>query len=265
MIKFPKMTSSKLKTILGICLAVLAGAASGPLLGAPVRIELGGSVWSLRPFTTPIEDETEKVIEREILRFLEPILQYIPPPDIREDLNLGSSGECLSATLWIPLGANRLEAGLKCSLVRFRVPFVLTVEQSYSVLGYDLIRVKGTADGRVRFNTFMFGLLGRWTFLHAGRWSWSLTAGATAFPFEGDVAGRYELTASSPIGSKTISGSDQITIDELRQDHEDIPTVLIAPWISTAWEIKLSGRIGLVLEAALSQGSFLSAGLSIGL
>jgi hypothetical protein len=230
-----------------------------------VRVELAASAWSLQPFTTPIEDETENVIEREILRFLRPVLQYITPPPIRENLELESEGVCGSATLWVPLLSNRLEAGARVSYARLRVPFVLTVEQTYEILGYDLVKVRGAADGRVRFDTMMFGLLGRWTFLRSGRLSWSLTAGATALPFEGDVEGRYELSASSPIGSISKTGSDRITIEELRRDHEDIPSVLVAPFLSTACAIRVSGRIGLVLEAALSQGSFLSAGLSIAL
>jgi len=252
-------------TAAGFILALLAFAATLSAAPARVRVEIAASAWSLRPFTTPIEDESEKVIEREILRFLRPVLEYITLPPIRENLELGSSGACGSATLWIPLLSNRLEAGARVAYARFKVPFVLTVEQTYEVLDYDLVKVRGAADGRVLFDTLMFGLLGRWTFLRAGRLSWSLTAGATALPFEGDVEGRYELSASTPIGSVSKSGSDRITIEALRRDHEDIPSVLLAPWISTACEVRLAGRLGLVLEAGLSQGSFLSAGLSIGL
>lgn len=253
------------KPFLTVILALFAAGQAAPLRAAHVRIELGGSFWTLSPFTTPIEDETKKVIEQEILRFMRPILKYIPPPEIRQNLNLDSSGACWSATVWVPLYSDRLEAGLKCSVVRLRVPFTLTVEQEYSIIGYDLVRVHGAADGRVRFNTFIVGLIGRWTFLRTGRLLWSLTAGATAFPFKGDVAGSYELTATTPLGSLTASGSDKVTIDELRRDYEDIPSVLIFPYISAACEIRLARRVGLVFEAAVSQGTFLSAGLSIGL
>lgn len=249
----------------GIALAaVLASAGAAPLSAASVRFEFSASAWSLRPFTTPIEDETENVIEREILRFLKPVLEYVTLPPIRENLTLDSSGGCWSAAVWVPV-SDRLELGVRGGAARLRVPFILSVEQSYEILGYDLVKIRGDADGRVRFTTVLVGLLGRWTVLRRGRLAWSFSAGATALPFKGDVEGRYVLTAETPLGPVAKSGDDRITIEELREVYEDIPAVLIAPWVSTACAVRLSGRLELVLEAGLSQGSFLSAGLSVGI
>jgi hypothetical protein len=245
---------------------LLAAAGAAPAAAAVhVRFELSGGAWSLDPFTTRIEDESKKVIEQEILRFMAPILKYIPPPDISQSLIIDSSGTCASLGVWVPLYKDRLEAGLKFSLVRLRVPFKLSVEQAYTILGYDIVRVNGTADGRIHFNTFIFALLGRWTFLRVGRFGWSVTAGVADLPFRGDVGGSYILTASTPLGSLTASGSDQITIEELRKDYKDIPTYLLSPYLALAWEVRLARRISLVLEAALAHGSYLSAGLTIGL
>lgn len=256
------MTSKK---AFAIGLGLLALGASAPLPAAPIRIELAGSFWKLSPFTTPIEEHSEKLIRQKVYEILGPILPYIPDPEIREDLSLGSSGGAASATLWIPLFTDRLEAGLRCSVVRFRVPFTLTVEQSYSVLGYELVHVDSGAEGRVRLNSFAAGLLGRWTFLQTRRFRWSLTGGVTGLVFEGDLKADLETTIRTPLGSLTFLDGDEATIDELRDKFEDIPSCLFFPYLSTACEIRISRRLGIILEAAVSQGMFLSVGIAIGI
>lgn len=239
-------------------------AAAAPLRGGDrVEIHLTGGAWTLSPFVTMLERETEALIEDELTRVLGDVL----PAGIAlvpfSRLDLSSSGGYAGVSAWLDLGASRrFGVGGQVQYMDSRMPYALSAEQTVSIWGWDLAGLRVRADGRVRLRTGAVSLLGRWTAVRGRRVELFVSAGATLLAFDGRLSMRQDSVLTTPLGDVDSTSSFELPIDEIRDWNRSVPALIFSPRAGLGLAIRLTDGLGLLVEAATSQGSFLGAGLS---
>ena len=222
-------------------------------------LQLSYGRWTLSPYTSLVERESENLIKRELTRLVDSIL----PQDVFstfEDINLSSSGEMVSCSLWYRF--NRFSLGLKGDYFEFDMPFTLSAEQSITFLDIELANVRTEGRGEVRLSALMVSLLARWEVLALSRFSLFVQGGLSALPYDGEVYLDQHTVIGTPLGDLEYSGDLSETIDNIRSWDEDIPSVLWAPVFGISGRYLVYRGLGVFLDVGFSQGTVVAAGLS---
>ncbi len=222
-------------------------------------LELSYGRWSLSPYTSLAERETENLIKRELTRVVDSFLPNNVFSSL-ESIDLSSSGQMVSFTLWYRF--NRFALGLKTDYFEFLMPFSISAEQSLSFLDFALVDVRTEGRGEVRLSSLMLSLLARWEVIASSKFQLFLQGGLNALPYAGEISLTQTTTVATPLGDAVYSGDLSETIENIRSWDEDIPAFLWAPVFGAKARYALHPRVGLFLDLAFAQGTILSAGLS---
>ena len=79
--------------------------------------------------------------------------------------------------------------------------------------------------------------------------------------YEGDVGIQQKVVLDTPVGDLSYAGSFDHTIKDMRDLSEDIPASFFSPEFGTQLQYAFHQHLGLIIDAAFSQGSFFSGGI----
>jgi hypothetical protein len=247
---------------MGIGLLLLL--ASLPQSASDWEWQFAAGPWTLQPLTSPVERLAEKVVAEEARELLAPLLGDFSAIGIQPDVDLRSRGNFASAVLWRLLSAGRFAIGLSATYARFSLPFSLRDEQAIYFQGIPVATLTTSGDGWIEMRTFMLGLQGRWLAYKRGRVEMYASSGLALLRIRGDMHLPFTARLVSILGNAELSGSEDLTLDELRNENGDIPAWSLSPAAGISLHYCLGRSSRLLIGIDLSQGTFLSAGLALG-
>lgn len=224
-----------------------------------IQIAYGG--WSLSPFITSVEKETERIIGDEVYNIVQAQLPGIDLTAFQSDLDLTSSGQSLTFSLWLGLGQNRFFLGVRGQYYKFKLPYSLDSVQSISLLGFPLAELESHVDGVLNLSSAILSPLVRWTALSSKALSLSLYGGLAIFHYSGDYTLNGDILIKTPLGDFEYHGEDVQDLDALRAWSDRIPTWIVSPSLGLMMQVKLSRELGILLDVSISHGLFFSAGI----
>jgi len=247
-----------------VLIFALAGAARAQT--SPFEIQAFGGGWSLSPFRPLVETECERLIRSGFSGSVGSVLALVSLSPLDASVSLGtSSGYFFGGTLWYRFEGSSWAAGLEADYFDFRVPYAVSAATTLDVLGIPLASIRGSGQGTARLHGVALSFLGRWTVVSAGPLEVALRGGLMAMPFEGDFRLDQTTVVTTLVGDIRLPATLNETFDDIRGLGFDVPSLLLAPVLGIDVRIRLASRIALVLGAEAAQGTFLSAGLSLGL
>jgi len=230
-----------------------------------IELQVNYGTWSLSPFTTIVERESEHLIKREFHRLVEPIFPGYVTDIVLSDIDFASSGQYLALTLWYNFRNSRLALGVRGNYTDFSLPYDIYAKQSIRFLNFDLVSLETQGRGDINLTSITFSFLGRWKAFSSNRIGFYVYGGLLFFPYEGDLYLEQNSLLETPIGDITYEGSYDHTIKEVRKLDEDIPSMIFSPELGIQFQYRFLDELGLAVDASLSQGSFVSAGLFLSL
>ncbi len=236
-----------------------------PLSAAGWEWQLSLGPWSLQPFTAPVERLAERIVAEEAGELIAPLLEDFTVVSYSPRVAMRSGGVFFSAGVWRHLAAKRLAVGLAASYLRFDLPFTLRDDQDIFFQGIPVATVTTRGEGRVRLRTFMLAAQGRWRAFQRGRATAYASLGLALLRFSGDLHLPLNARIRSFLGDAELDDCRNMTLDELRNENSGIPAWSVAPALGAALHYRLGRAIRLVIDAGLSQGTYLSAGLGLDL
>ena len=220
--------------------------------------------WTLQPWTSPVAREAQRMVSAEAERMLAPLLAEFTVFSFEPTIDLRSSGWTASAGCWRRLKGDRIAIGLSASYVRFSLPFTLTDERDIYFGAIQLARISTQGKGQLDLRTFMLGVHGRWRLLRTGRIAAYGALGMTLLSFNGDLYLPLTASVQSFLGSAALQQTESKSLATLRAENDDIPSWILAPALTISLHYRLGSKVRLLIEANLSQGTFLTAGLLVG-
>jgi len=238
-----------------------------PLGAAGWEWQLSLGPWTLQPFNSPVERLAEKVVDEEASELLAPLLENFTVIGYTPRVTMRSGGIFFSAAVWRHLAAKRLAVGLAASHLRFDLPFTLRDDQEIFYHGeYPSASTHHPpARAGIRLRTFMLAALGRWRAFQRGRATAYASLGLALLRFSGDLHLPLNARIRSFLGDAELDQVQDMTLDELREENGGIPAWSVSPALGAALHYRLGAAVRLVIDASLSQGTFLSAGLGFDL
>jgi hypothetical protein len=243
--------------VFSLVLLILAGV----LCAGELEVQLSAGRWSLSPFTSAVERETEKLIRDEFRLLLSPIFGENEFSLFQPQIDLRSSGYFLSMALWYNFSNSPFSIGLKGQYYNFTIPYSAFAEQSIEILGLELTKVEAHGKGELKLNSIGASILGRWAFVLQPKIRVSLFGGLNFFPYKGTIYIDGQISVSSKFGDFEYRQSDSFTLGEIRKWNDRVPSLLIAPELGLCVQFKFARRLGALLEVSVSQGTYLSVGL----
>jgi hypothetical protein len=238
--------------------------ASVALAASDWEWQLTAGPWTLAPLTSPAERQAQRIVSSEANRLLAPLLSEFAIIAIDPAIAMRSQGYFFSAGLWRRLAAGRFAVGLSAAIIDFSLPFTLLDERDIYYQGIPVAHVATRGAGRLDLRTFMLEARGRWRLLLAGRFAAHAAAGLTLLRLNGGLSLPLVASVQSIFGSAELRATEDRSLAELRQDNADIPAWILAPSLGVSLRYRLGRKARLVIEAGLSQGTFLAAGFSLG-
>ena len=220
--------------------------------------------WTLEPWTSPVERQAEKIVGSEAERLLAPLLSEFTVIAFAPDVALRSHGYSLSAGCWRNLARGRFALGATASYLRFALPFTLHDERDIYFEGIPVAHIATSGQGQIDLRTFMLAALARWRFLRSGRITAYAGLGLTALRFSGDLHLPVSASIRSLLGTAELSGSEDMSLAELRKENDDVPAWVLSPALTASLHYRVGKASTFFIELAMTQGTFLSAGLSLG-
>ena len=236
-----------------------------PLSAAGWEWQLALGPWTLQPFTSPVERLAEKVVGEEASELLAPLLENFTVVSYSPRVAMRSGGTFFSAAAWRHLAAKRFAVGLGASYLRFDLPFTLRDDQEIFYRGIPVATITTRGEGRIRLRTFMLTAQGRWRAFQRGRATAYASLGLALLRFSGDLHLPLNARIRSLLGDAELDQVQDMTLDELRKENSGIPAWSVAPALGAALHYRLGTAVRLVIDAGLSQGTYLSAGLGFNL
>jgi len=247
------------KKIIPIVLTVLIFTLNLQAEKIDIQISYGG--WSLSPFITSVEKESEKIIGDELYYLVNTLLPGAALSAFQSDIDLSSSGKSLDLSLWYKVGQSNFSLGLKGQYYSFQLPYSLDSVQSISFLGFPLIELEAQAEGDINLQSFILSPLARWTTLSGKNFKLSLYGGFAIFHYNGDYILDGNVLIRSPLGDFEYHGEESQSIEELREWSDRIPSWMLSPSLGMVMQYNLTKEFGLLLDVSLSHGFFFSAGV----
>lgn len=236
-----------------------------PLAATGWEWEFAAGPWTLQPLAPPVERLAERIVAEEASELLAPLLGDFTVIRYQPEIAMRSQGNFLRAGFWRLLAANRFAVGLSADFIRFSLPFALNDQQDISYQGIPIATITTRSEGRIDLRTFMLAARGRWRAWQRGRATAYVNAGMTLLRFRGDLYLPLTVQIRSLLGDADLSRSQDMTLDELRQENDGVPAWSIAPALGASLHVRIGRSSRLFIDAGLSQGTFLAAGLSFDL
>ena len=245
--------------IKGICLIFLICLSFGYSKNFDVQVSYGG--WTLSPFQTIVENESEDLIRKEFNKLIETVFPrgFLTP--FLSNVDISSSGSFYSLALWYRFSQSPFSLGLRGDYFIFRLPYSLSAEESIAIFGLPLASLKTQGQGKIRLNSLAISVLSRWTALSTSRLDLSLLAGMILLPFEGEISLSQTTSIGTPFGDVDYSGSFDHSIEEVRNLERSVPSLIVSPCLAVELKFRFSKDAGIILNITGSQGSFYSGGL----
>lgn len=242
---------------------VPAIAAAGPLSQASGtwEFEMAGGPWTMSPFRSPVERETEAMLRDEFARLVDAVfLERIIVLHLL-GVDLDSSGKNLSLGAWHTLSPGTFSLGLRLGWSDYRIPFQVSSRHGIAVFGLPLGELEARGDGEVRIRSAMVSALARWNAFKRKAVGISLYGGVAFLPFRGTLDVEGTAVLRTPLGDITVHGSEKTSLEDIRKWNPRVPACIAAPVIGITGRVGVSERIGLLLDASFAHGTVLSAGL----
>jgi len=220
------------KKIVPIVLTILVFTLNLQAEKIEIQISYGG--WSLSPFITSVEKETERIIGDELYHIVYTFLPGAALSAFQSDIDLFSSGKSLDFSIWHKIGQGNFSLGLKGQYYSFQLPYTLDSAQSISFLGFPLIELEAQAEGEINLSSLILSPL-------------AVLAG--------------NVLIRSPLGDFEFQGEESQNIEELREWSDRIPSWMLSPSLGMVMQYKLTKEFGLLFDVSLSHGFFFSAGI----
>ncbi len=247
------------KKIIPIVLAIFILALNLQAEKIHIQISYGG--WSLSPFITSVEKETERIVGDELYHIVNILIPGAALSAFRSDINLSSSGTSLDLSLWYKIGQSNFSLGLKGQYYSFQLPYFLDSVQTISFLGFPLIELEAQAEGEINLQSIILSPLARWTTLSGKNFKLSLYGGFAIFHYNGDYNLDGDVLIRSPLGDFEYHGEESQSIEELREWSDRIPSWMLSPSLGMQMQYNLTKEFGILLDVSLSHGFFFSAGM----
>ena len=97
--------------------------------------------------------------------------------------------------------------------------------------------------------------------LQDSKFQLSIFGGLNFFPYEGTIFVDAQITVDSILGDAFYQQSDSLTLDEMRELEDAIPSLLVSPELGLSFQYRIKPKLGLVIDAAITQGAFISIGM----
>jgi hypothetical protein len=230
-----------------------------------IEWQLAAGTWTLEPFTSPVTTAATRLVQEEADHLIAPILSEFTFLSFAPDIKLDSYGYFFTASAWYNLAAGKFALGASASYLNFTLPFLLTAEQDIYLFNIPIAHISLRGDGHVDLRTIMLKAQGRWRISQGRRISTFASFGLTLMPFNGNLYLPLTATVDSILGSKKFTETETSTIAHLRAENSDIPALILFPSLAVSLYYRLSKSTRLFIELNLSSGTFLSAGLALGL
>jgi len=227
--------------------------------------QLAVGPWTLQPLNSPVERLAERIVADEARELLAPLLDDFNIISYQPEIAMRSQGNFFRVGVWRQMAGDRFAAGLAADYIRFSLPFVLNDEQNISYQGIPIATITTRSDGRIDLRTFMLAARGRWRAWQRGRSTLYINAGMTLLRFRGDLHLPLAIRVRSILGDADLSRSQDMTLDELRRENSGVPAWSVAPALGASLYVRIGGSSRLFIDAGLSQGTFLAAGVSLDL
>ena len=246
----------------GIFITVLFLLLSDISEAGKLELQISYGRWTLSPFTTVIERESEDLIRNELQRLLSPsypenVFSLLSSPKV----DLGSSGYFVSLAVWYNYENSPFSLGLKGQYFDFRMPFSAFLDQSFTILGQELIKIETQGEGDLNLSSFTASVLGRWTFLLQPKFQISVFGGLNIFPYKGTIDLDGQVLIRSPLGDVLYRQSDSPTLDEVRQWDDQLPSLLVSPELGLSFQYRFTRKMGVFIDVAIFQGASISLGM----
>jgi len=221
--------------------------------------------WTLQPLNSPVERLAERIVADEARELLAPLLGEFTIFSYQPEITMRSQGKFFRVGLWRQLAADRFAIGLSADYLRCSLPFSMQDEQEISYQGIPIALITTRSEGRIDLRTFMLAARGRWRAWQRGRFSVHVNTGVALLRFRGDLRLPLAVRIRSILGDADLSQSLDMTLDELRRENDGVPAWSVAPALGAALYVPLGKAGRLFIDAGLSQGTFLAAGVSFDL
>ena len=226
--------------------------------------QLAAGPWTLQPWTSPAERQAQRIVSSEANRLLAPLLSGFAIIALDPDISLRSQGLFFSAGFWRRLAAGRFAVGLSAAIIDVSLPFTLLDERDVYYQGIPVAHVSTRGEGRLEMRTFALEARGRWRLLVARRFSAHALAGMTLLRLKGGLNLPLVARVESIFGTAELRVTEDRSLSALRQDNAAIPAWSLAPCLGVSLHYRLGKNARVIIEASISQGTFLSAGFSLG-
>jgi hypothetical protein len=248
-----------------IIIWLLSSLAAISLTAAGWEWQFAVGPWTLQPLNSPVERLAERIVADEARELLAPLLGDFTILSYQPEIAMRSQGKFFRVGLWRQLAADRFAIGLSADYLRSSLPFSMHDEQEISYQGIPIATISTRSDGRIDLRTFILAARGRWRAWQRGRSTVYVNAGMALLRFRGDLHLPLAVRIRSILGDADLSQSQDMTLDELRQENDGVPVWSAAPVLGAALYVRLGKTSRLFIDAGLSQGTFLAAGVSFAL
>jgi hypothetical protein len=248
-----------------IIIWLLSSLAAISLTAAGWEWQFAVGPWTLQPLNSPVERLAERIVADEARELLAPLLGNFTIISYQPEIAMRSQGKFFRVGLWRQLAADRFAIGLSADYLRSSLPFSMHDEQEISYQGIPIATISTRSDGRIDLRTFILAARGRWRAWQRGRSTVYVNAGMALLRFRGDLHLPLAVRIRSILGDADLSQSQDMTLDELRQENDGVPVWSAAPVLGAALYVRLGKTSRLFIDAGLSQGTFLAAGVSFAL
>jgi hypothetical protein len=167
----------------------------------------------------------------------------------------------MSLVIWYNFKNSPFSLGLKGQYYNFRMPFDAYLDQTLTILGQEIATAKTRGEGDLELSSFAASILGRWIFLKEKKFQLSVFGGLNFFPYEGSTFLDAQIEIDSPLGDVFFQQSDSLTLDEMREWDDSIPSLLVSPELGLSFQYRFSPKLGVVIDVAIYQGAFISPGM----
>lgn len=253
--------NSKILLVLILILVFFCLVSASSLMAGNFEFQLSYGRWSLSPFTTILEKESENLVKEGLKQLVDPLLPRYTQSMIQSNIDFSSSGQFVCFSFWYNFKNSRFSMGFKGNYINFSLPYEMLSQQTIDFLNFTLVKLDLQGNGQVNLRSGTLSCLGRWAPLSGPVFKWWFYGGVILYFYEGDVSLQQKIVLNTPIGDLTYAGSFDHTIEEMRKISDDIPASFFSPEIGTQLQYAFHQHMGLFIEASVSQGSFFSGGI----
>jgi len=219
--------------------------------------------WTAFPFTPLIENECRNMIDQELNTIMDWAYPLLLIRNEEEDIDFASGGGALSLSLSHHLSASPLSISLELSWLALNLPYTLSYRQSLDLLGVPIASAQTNASGQARIRSADYALWVQYRLWQTSSFTARLAVGGHLLIMRGDISLQGNCEFTSIIGDDELTFNEHKSIQDLRNGGIKVPRSLFFPSLSLNLSTRLWRPIHLQTRLVISQGLFLTAGLSL--